>query len=182
LATTDRTTQQRTRFLKAITPRIAIISMGASECHRLWTAWEHGHPRKVTFDLLVSNTQGTRTAKQVLVATGQHAFVEKTLRKAIYVTGWDGTVVLEATAGNWRILEGGQNPIDIGADLSSRLNINMATVEQLTKLPMIGEKRAEKIVQFRRANGPFTTVGDLANIPGIGGGTVKMLRDLVRTS
>jgi competence protein ComEA len=61
------------------------------------------------------------------------------------------------------------------------LNINTATAEQLTTLPMIGVKRAAEIVQFRTVNGPFTTVEDLANVPGIGDGTIKMLRDLVRT-
>jgi competence protein ComEA len=48
-------------------------------------------------------------------------------------------------------------------------------------LPLIGLSRARKIVAFRNANGPFRSVEELLNVPGIGMGTVKAVRPLVIT-
>ncbi len=60
------------------------------------------------------------------------------------------------------------------------LNINQATVEQLEKLPGIGEKRARSIVASRNARGGhFTTLEDLLQIDGIGQVTIDRIRPLV---
>ena len=48
------------------------------------------------------------------------------------------------------------------------ININTATVEELTDLQKIGVKTAERIVAYRQAHGPFETVADLKNVKGIG--------------
>lgn len=57
----------------------------------------------------------------------------------------------------------------------SPLDINTAPAEELAGLPGIGEVLAERIVDYRTANGPFETVEDLTKVPGIGG---KKLADL----
>lgn len=59
------------------------------------------------------------------------------------------------------------------------LNINTATSEQLTSLPGIGSVRAEAIVSYRTAHGPFKRVEDLLLVEGIGSGTLSSLRALV---
>ena len=48
------------------------------------------------------------------------------------------------------------------------VNVNTATVEELTKVKGIGEKRAEAIVTYRKAHGDFKSVDDVANVKGIG--------------
>ncbi len=48
------------------------------------------------------------------------------------------------------------------------VNINTATVQQLTQLQGIGARRAEAIVQYRDENGPFTDIAQLQEVPGIG--------------
>ena len=57
----------------------------------------------------------------------------------------------------------------------SPLDINTALAEELAGLPGIGEVLAERIVDYRTANGPFETVEDLTKVPGIGS---KKLADL----
>lgn len=47
------------------------------------------------------------------------------------------------------------------------ININTATADELEKLPYIGRKTAEKIIQFREENGPFRRVEHLMQIRGI---------------
>jgi comEA protein len=49
-----------------------------------------------------------------------------------------------------------------------RLNINEATVAQLSGLPGIGEKIAERIVEYRNAKGSFRSTEELQNVKGIG--------------
>ena len=47
---------------------------------------------------------------------------------------------------------------------SGRLNINTATVEELTTLPNIGPSRAAAIVDYREHEGPFSSIDDLMNV------------------
>ena len=50
------------------------------------------------------------------------------------------------------------------------LDLNTATAAELTELPGIGEKLAERIVAYREANGPFTSVEEIMEVDGIGEG------------
>ena len=59
------------------------------------------------------------------------------------------------------------------------ININTATVEQLTRLPGIGETYATRIVEYRMENGPFKSVGELIHVPGIGEKRLEAIWDLV---
>ena len=51
---------------------------------------------------------------------------------------------------------------------SQPVNINQADVSALTTLKGIGPKKAEAIVAYRTAHGPFKAVSDLAKVKGIG--------------
>jgi competence protein ComEA len=48
------------------------------------------------------------------------------------------------------------------------VNINTATAEELATLPTIGEVIAQRIVDYRRANGPFQSLADLTAVEDIG--------------
>ena len=64
----------------------------------------------------------------------------------------------------------------------SRVNLNTATVDELTTLPGIGPSYAKRIVEFREKNGPFKKVEDLLNVQGIGEKTLEKIRDRVVAS
>lgn len=49
----------------------------------------------------------------------------------------------------------------------AKININVATVEELTKLESIGKKKAQAIVDYRNENGKFRDVYELAEVSGI---------------
>lgn len=59
------------------------------------------------------------------------------------------------------------------------VNINKAEAAELTSLPGIGEKKAQAIIDYRKANGPFKKIDDLQNVKGIGAKTLAKLRPLV---
>lgn len=55
------------------------------------------------------------------------------------------------------------------------ININTADLYDLQRLPGIGEKRAQAIVEDRERNGPFYSVEELERVPGIGEGILSGL-------
>jgi competence protein ComEA len=66
-----------------------------------------------------------------------------------------------------------------GSAASGKVRLSTATLEQLDSLPGVGPVTAQKIVDWRAANGPFRAVNDLDAIPGIGPARLEQLRDLV---
>jgi competence protein ComEA len=59
------------------------------------------------------------------------------------------------------------------------ININSATEADLETLPSVGPVLAQRIVDYRTANGPFATVDDIDAVSGIGPATLEDLRDLI---
>ena len=57
------------------------------------------------------------------------------------------------------------------------VNINTATAEELQKLPGIGPGRADDIIEYRTAVGPFSRAEELLLVPGLGPKTVDSLLD-----
>lgn len=51
---------------------------------------------------------------------------------------------------------------------SGIVNVNTATLEELQTLPGIGPVLAGRIIDYREETGGFQTVGELANVSGIG--------------
>ncbi len=67
---------------------------------------------------------------------------------------------------------------DAGSDTEGQglVNINTANATQLTQLPGIGPAIAQKIIDYRTANGPFTSVDDLTKVPGIGAAKLAQIK------
>lgn len=60
-----------------------------------------------------------------------------------------------------------------------KVNINTANKEELQKLDGIGDKKADKIIEYRQQHGQFKSADDLKNVNGFGDKTVARLKDQI---
>ena len=68
---------------------------------------------------------------------------------------------------------------DPPAASKSTLNLNTATLDQLTTLPGIGPKTAQLILEYRTKNGGFKKIEELMNVKGIGEKSFLKIKPLV---
>ncbi|MBB2912177.1 competence protein ComEA [Streptosporangium becharense] len=84
-------------------------------------------------------------------------------------------------------LQGAPGPLDPGltgasvpTDPAGVIDLNTATVEQLERLPGVGEVLARRIAEYREAHGGFRTVDQLRDVSGIGDRKYAEMREKVR--
>jgi competence protein ComEA len=68
---------------------------------------------------------------------------------------------------------------EIAAATTELININTAAQFELESLPRIGPTIAQRIIQYREENGPFLSIEDIINVPGIGPVTFERIKDLI---
>jgi len=88
----------------------------------------------------------------------------------------DGMVVYIPIKGETK-----ENPFisqNVAEDPSQKkVNINLATSEELQTLTGIGPSKAESIISYREEQGPFTKIEDLLEVTGIGDKSFEKLRE-----
>jgi competence protein ComEA len=62
---------------------------------------------------------------------------------------------------------------------AQRVNINTAGAWLLGALPGIGETKAQAVIDYRAAHGPFRDTTEIMNVSGIGEGLYDDIRDLI---
>lgn len=62
---------------------------------------------------------------------------------------------------------------------AKKVNINTASLDELQTLPRIGEKVAQRIVDYRKEHGDFKKIEELMKVKGVGEKTFKLIRDKI---
>lgn len=68
---------------------------------------------------------------------------------------------------------------DIPQTITLLVNINTASIEQLSALPGIGDSYAQNIIDYREENGPFEAKESLLNVDGIGQHRLEAILDYI---
>ena len=61
---------------------------------------------------------------------------------------------------------------------SGKININVASKDQLVSLKYVGDKTADKIIKYRKAH-PFEKASDIMKVKGIGQKVLDANKDLI---
>lgn len=90
--------------------------------------------------------------------------------------------IAPAAAGGWGAEEAQQARSRRRRPLrrDGRVDLNRATQQEIAALPGVGMLAAGRIIAERERGGPFSTVSDLARVPGFDPGKVRALADGAR--
>lgn len=114
--------------------------------------------------------------QQIYVPT-QEEVDSQTIPLAQDETAQDG-VVQEGTAQTGTAADNTADGTET-TQAGQRINLNTADVSQLSTLTGVGESKALAIIAYREENGPFTSIEDIMNVPGIKEGTYEKIKDKI---
>ncbi|HWR29592.1 MAG TPA: ComEA family DNA-binding protein [Negativicutes bacterium] len=95
----------------------------------------------------------------------------------IHVSGQ--AVMAKESSGQYSGSTGAQTQSQNSNSAAEKININTADATQLDKLPGVGPAMAAKIVEWRKANGPFQAGEDLKKVKGLGEAKYQKLKDKI---
>ena len=72
--------------------------------------------------------------------------------------------------------------LSFAADARRVVNVNTADASQLALLPRVGPAVAQRILDFRKENGPYKSTEDLMLVQGIGEKTYQLIKPYVAVS
>ncbi|MBQ9550802.1 MAG: helix-hairpin-helix domain-containing protein [Lachnospiraceae bacterium] len=131
---------------------------------------------------------GTRIFKVIDSAGGfREDAAAEALNLAAAVT--DGSVIRVPDRQEYEESLGSQEPVSGAQEVMSGtagafdgkglININTASLSELTELNGIGESRAQAIISYREENGAFGSVDEIKNVTGIKDGLFNKIKDQI---
>ncbi len=58
-----------------------------------------------------------------------------------------------------------------------KINVNQAQISELERVPGLGPKLSQRIIEYRKVNGPFHKLEDLIKVRGIGPKNLEQIKD-----
>lgn len=102
---------------------------------------------------------------------------KKGLNLARHVTDGEQIIVLTKEEAEQKAMEASENK-ELNAE-SGLVNINTASLSELTRISGIGESRAQAIIAYREKNGAFRSVEEIKKVDGIKDGLFAKIKDYI---
>lgn len=80
---------------------------------------------------------------------------------------------------NEACIEEYQEEINNNEETNKLININTASINELTTLSGIGESKAKLIIEYREQNGNFKEINEITNVKGIGESLLEKIKDSI---
>ena len=128
------------------------------------------------------------TGIQIFRASHRRTNIRKKSQLIVFLVWLNGSLTnwgIPAQPGQWNQDKGqGKTPSAetfnaISPVSSEKININLASVEELQALPGIGIVTAKRIVDYRKKNPPFRKVEELLIIRGISKNRLEQIRNRI---
>lgn len=133
---------------------------------------------------VVSLEEGARVVDAIYSAGGETVDADLNKLNLAYILN-DGDKIYvpkkEDTQTEYITSGAGENVSSSNAQSSDSkiININTATVDELSTLSGIGKAIAERIVAYRMQNGKFENIEDIKNVTGIGDSKFNNIKDFI---
>lgn len=88
-------------------------------------------------------------------------------------------VTSERSADTAEIMKGGDDEDHDELLPGDKVNVNTADLEELCRLPGIGETIGQRIIDYREENGDFISADELDEVEGIGEATLENMRTYI---
>ena len=72
-----------------------------------------------------------------------------------------------------------ENNFNSNESEGNKININTADLDELDKIPGVGEATANKILSYREENGDFKNIEEIKNVNGIGEKKFENMKDII---
>jgi len=138
---------------------------------------------KVTFDVagevikpgVYILEKGGRVGEAIFMAGGlsanaDRAWVEKNINQAEKIS--DGMKIYIPAINEKEVL-------GVSVSKSTKINLNTATLSDLDTLPGVGKAIAQRIIDYREANGGFKDINELKLVSGIGDKMWEKLKEMI---
>lgn len=99
------------------------------------------------------------------------------MRKSLHIVALTLMLAVSAFAFAEDAAPGGSSSQPAGV-----VNINTADAAQLMLLPRVGEKAAQRIIEYRTQHGPFRKTSDLMQVKGFGAKTYELVAPYIAVS
>ncbi|WP_019636790.1 ComEA family DNA-binding protein [Paenibacillus fonticola] len=122
-----------------------------------------------------AETENTAAMTEAEAAPGSEAGSgERTAEMA------SGTVNPDAASSNGSGAAAFAQPSSVPSEQDGLISINTADYVQLQKIPGIGEKKAQAIVDYRNKQGSFISLSDLKKVKGIGDKVFQKMKPYIK--